>query len=241
MRVLFQKLVVERHLGERDRVTFAFSPIPKAVKDDQCEWAFFVLQFGLPAASLLYELAWNFVPQTGHCRRFLTPLIGSTGMMKKSVMKRIPFFIVKFPTVPHLPQRICSGTACEPHEKKCVPTIKKNEIIPSPRVETSNRLPVIRALVHVWIGPFHPALRPMQLDETKSLIQSMRILRRQNPATKALQLLMRNDDFHQPLRQTSPAMFRQDKNVGHPGECRIVSDDARESDLLAAFVDAKRK
>src|SRR6266704_530028 len=40
MRVLFQKIIVERHLGERDRVTFAFSPIPKAVEDNQREWAF---------------------------------------------------------------------------------------------------------------------------------------------------------------------------------------------------------
>jgi len=48
-------------------------------------------------------------------------------MIKKSVMKRIPLLVMKFATVPHLPQRICAGAGSDPHEKKCVPIIKKNE------------------------------------------------------------------------------------------------------------------
>jgi len=52
---------------------------------------------------------------------------------------------------------------------------------------------------------------------------------------------MRNDDFHQPLRQPSLAMVWQDEYIGYPGEGRIISDDARETDLLRALVDAKWK
>ena len=56
------------------------------------------------------------------------PLMGMIGMMKKSVTKSIPCFLVKFPTVPQFPQRICSGATCEPQEKKCVPMMKKKNI-----------------------------------------------------------------------------------------------------------------
>src|SRR5260370_4366464 len=52
---------------------------------------------------------------------------------------------------------------------------------------------------------------------------------------------MRDDHFHQPLRQPATTMFRQDEHVGEPSERRIVRDDARESDLVVAFVDAERE
>ena len=57
------------------------------------------------------------------------PLMGMIGMMKKSVTKSIPCFLVKLPTVPQFPQRICSGATCEPQEKKCVPMMKKKNMV----------------------------------------------------------------------------------------------------------------
>ena len=54
-------------------------------------------------------------------------------------------------------------------------------------------LPVIRALFHIRIGALHPTLWPVQLDETKLLVQTVGIFGRQNPTTKALQPRMRND------------------------------------------------
>jgi hypothetical protein len=67
------------------------------------------------------------VPQVWHCKRFFTPLMGSTGIMKKSVMKLMPRFCMKLPMVPQWLQRICEGSGCEPHVKKCVPIMKKKE------------------------------------------------------------------------------------------------------------------
>jgi hypothetical protein len=53
------------------------------------------------------------------------PLIGKTGMMKNSVMNRVPCSLMKVPTAPHLPHFIWLGAGCEPQEKKCTPMIKK--------------------------------------------------------------------------------------------------------------------
>src|SRR5436190_13670159 len=52
---------------------------------------------------------------------------------------------------------------------------------------------------------------------------------------------MRDDDFHQPLRQSTATMLGQDEYVGNPGEGGIVSHDAREACLRLSFVYAKRK
>ena len=52
-------------------------------------------------------------------------LMGTTGTMKKSVMKLIPRFCMKLLTVPQWLQRICVGSGCEPQLKKCVPIMKK--------------------------------------------------------------------------------------------------------------------
>lgn len=56
------------------------------------------------------------------------PLMGITGMMKKSVMKRMPFLSVKFATVPHCPHRVAVGACSLPQLKNLVPIIKKNII-----------------------------------------------------------------------------------------------------------------
>ncbi len=67
--------------------------------------------------------------QVGHWRRRLTPLMGSTGMMKKSVTKRMPFLPVKTPTVPHCAQRIVWPVGSEPQVMKRVPTMKMKKNI----------------------------------------------------------------------------------------------------------------
>ena len=56
--------------------------------------------------------------------------------------------------------------------------------------------PVVRALLHVWIGSFHPAFRPVERNETELSIQTVRIFCRQDPAAKPLQLGMRQYYFH---------------------------------------------
>src|SRR2546421_1514676 len=61
----------------------------------------------------------------------LMPLIGMTGMTKKSVMKLMPFLSWKLATVPQRPQRICCGVSPEPHVKKCVPMMKKQFMLAS--------------------------------------------------------------------------------------------------------------
>jgi hypothetical protein len=60
----------------------------------------------------------------------LTPLMGMTGTMKKTVMKRIPLLVINGATVPQLPQRMGWGVCPEPHEKKREPIIKKNILSP---------------------------------------------------------------------------------------------------------------
>jgi len=50
-------------------------------------------------------------------------------MMKNNVMKRIPCFFTKVPTVPHLPHFIWLAAGCEPQVKKCVPIMKKKDIL----------------------------------------------------------------------------------------------------------------
>ena len=95
------------------------------------------------------------------------PLIGTTGMMKNNVMKRIPCFFLKIPTVPHLPHFIGFAAGCDPHEKKWVPTMMKETM--------SLLLPVIRTLFHVRIGALHPTLWPVQLDKAKWFVNSMRV------------------------------------------------------------------
>src|SRR5437660_1272898 len=52
---------------------------------------------------------------------------------------------------------------------------------------------------------------------------------------------MRDDDLHQPLRQTAATMLRQNECVRHPGEGRVIRHDARETDLILAFVNTKRQ
>ena len=59
----------------------------------------------------------------------MTPLTGSTGMMKKSVTKRIPFFPVKTPTVPHCEQRIVCPVGSDPQVMKRVPMMKMKKNI----------------------------------------------------------------------------------------------------------------
>jgi len=51
------------------------------------------------------------------------PLMGVTGM-KKRVMKRMPFFSMNSPTVPHLLQRICIREGSLPQVTKRVPMMK---------------------------------------------------------------------------------------------------------------------
>ena len=60
----------------------------------------------------------------------MTPLIGSTGMMKKSVTKFIPFLTLKTPTVPHCEHRIVGPPGSEPQVMKRVPKMKmkKNNV-----------------------------------------------------------------------------------------------------------------
>src|SRR5207244_12155507 len=101
--------------------------------------------------------------------------------------------------------------------------------------------PVIRTLLQVLIGTLHPTLRPMQRDEAEARIQSVRVFGCQSPASETLQFRMRQNHFHQTLRQALAEMFRKHKNVRHPGKRRIISDDACESDLIVSFVDAERK
>ncbi len=70
------------------------------------------------------------VPQAAHCQRRLAPLMGMTGM-KKRVMKRMPFFSMNSPTVPHLLQRICIREGSSPQVTKRVPMMKmKNTAAP---------------------------------------------------------------------------------------------------------------
>src|SRR6266850_4777663 len=45
-------------------------------------------------------------------------------------------------------------------------------------------LPVIRTLFHIRIRTLHPALWAMHLNKAKTLVQSMRVLRRQDPAAE---------------------------------------------------------
>ena len=39
--------------------------------------------------------------------------------------------------------------------------------------------PVIRTLLHIWVGTFQPALGPVQWNETKALVEPMGIFGRQ--------------------------------------------------------------
>src|SRR5256885_11173581 len=56
--------------------------------------------------------------------------------------------------------------------------------------------PVIRTFSHARIGPFHPALRPVERNEAEFSIQSVCIFCRQDPAAKPLQVGLRQYHFH---------------------------------------------
>jgi hypothetical protein len=49
-----------------------------------------------------------------------------TGTKKKTVIKRIPLFVINGAASPQLLQRIGCGVCPEPHVKKRVPMIRKN-------------------------------------------------------------------------------------------------------------------
>ena len=55
----------------------------------------------------------------------MSPLIGITGMMKNSVMNRIPFLLRKWAAFPQVPQRISSDVNSEPQKNTFVPIISK--------------------------------------------------------------------------------------------------------------------
>src|SRR5437868_2762973 len=52
---------------------------------------------------------------------------------------------------------------------------------------------------------------------------------------------MRDDYLRQPFRQIMSPMFAQDEHVGNPGKRGVVSNDAREPNLMFAFVNSKRQ
>src|SRR5258706_14328863 len=87
---------------------------------------------------------------------------------------------------------------------------------------------------------FHPPLWKFQLVESELAIKLVRVFRRKHPSPETLKFGMRDDHFHQPFRKALPAMRFEHKNVGHPRKRRVVGYDSRESDLLIAFVEAKR-
>src|SRR6266496_5997453 len=88
--------------------------------------------------------------------------------------------------------------------------------------------------------PFHPPLRKFQLVESELAIKLVCVFRRKHPSAKSLKFGMRDDHFHQPFRKALPAMRLEHKHVGYPRKRSVVGYDSRESDLLIAFVEAKR-
>src|SRR5215510_2204792 len=102
-------------------------------------------------------------------------------------------------------------------------------------------LPIIRAFLRFRVVTLHPSLRTRQFDESKLSVEVVSVFGSENPSSKALQLRVRNDHLHQPLRKTLSAMCFEHEHVGDPRECRVVGYDAREPDLLVAFVDTKRQ
>src|SRR3712207_4284090 len=105
----------------------------------------------------------------------------------------------------------------------------------------SARLPVVGRLLHVRVGPLHPALRLVQVYKAELSVEPVRVLRRENPAAEALKLGVREDDLHQPLRQPAPAVRLQDEHVRQPREGRVVRHDAREADQLFALINPERQ
>src|SRR5438270_8908504 len=105
----------------------------------------------------------------------------------------------------------------------------------------STWLPVVGRLGHLRVGPLHPAFGPVQILKAEPSVESVRVLRRQNPAAKALQLRVRDDRLHQPLRQAAPAVPFEYEHVGEPGEGRVVRHDAGETDQLRPVIDAERQ
>ena len=61
--------------------------------------------------------------------------MGRTGMMKKSVTKRIPFLPVKLAVAPHRLQCIIVGVGCAPHVMKRVLMIKMKNNFRKPPCE----------------------------------------------------------------------------------------------------------
>ena len=59
----------------------------------------------------------------GHSATCISPLIGITGMMKNSVINRIPFFRRNAATFPQVPQRMNSDVNSEPQKNTLVPMI----------------------------------------------------------------------------------------------------------------------
>jgi hypothetical protein len=79
--------------------------------------------------------------------------------------------------------------------------------------ERAALLPVIRAFFHVWIGPLHPALRPVKFDKSKLFIRARAHLWSPGPSAEILAAADARSSLPSAISTILPAMFRQNKNV----------------------------
>ena len=81
----------------------------------------------------------------------------------------------------------------------------------------------------------------MQRGESKLRVEAVRVAGTHHPALDFLQIRVRHDDFHEPFRQTAPAIFFHDKHVTQVGERHEIGQYLRKTDLLLPVVEAKIK
>src|SRR5438445_8352134 len=86
--------------------------------------------------------------------------------------------------------------------------------------------------IYVGIVQLHKTLGPRELGEAILSIQAVGVFGYQDPAPEVLQIRVREDALHQPLRQTASAVFGNDKHVAQVGNCSTVRDDSGKTNLL---------
>src|SRR5438270_261513 len=93
----------------------------------------------------------------------------------------------------------------------------------------------IATRAHIYVGSvqLHKTVGSRELGEAVLSIQAVGVFGDQDPAPEILQIGVRDDALHQPLRQAPTTVFGDNKNVSQISNGGTVRDDSGKTNLLA--------
>lgn len=99
----------------------------------------------------------------------------------------------------------------------------------------------MQALTWKWIEYLHPAIWVIESRPAELTVEAVGVAGYESPAAQALQVWMTVDGLHQPFAETLGAIIFVDEYVTKIGEDGIIADDARQTDLFFAVIEAEDK